>query len=278
MYNMTLSRHINHFITNKRNFLITTVSIGLLLIGGAYYYRADVSLYVWDEFRLFPHVALSFNDKDARLSKSIGNYYFNRFGEGAYDLEKAKIYFNRALEIDSQIPRVWHQLARIDFLNGSFNSSLIKINKEINIHGEEFKNVYYMRALLYGFMKQFDNAEKDFLKFLELEEKSWAAHNDLAWIYFQQGEYIKAEEIARKGLLYNPDNPWLLTSLGVSLINIGDKDSARVALTKALSEAWKLTEEDWQNAYPGNDPRIAQQGLAEMIKAIESNLLLVVDS
>ena len=43
-----------------------------------------------------------------------GNYYFNVGGNGAYDLEKAEKYFNKALEIDPQVPDAWHQLARID--------------------------------------------------------------------------------------------------------------------------------------------------------------------
>ena len=128
-------RYINHFIKNKRNFLIAAISIGLRLIGSIYYYRADTSSFIWHEFLLFPRVALFFNNEDARLAKNIGNYYFNRRSEGAYDLEKAEIYFYRALEINPEIPRVWHQLARIDFLKGNFSGALEKINKQIDVHG-----------------------------------------------------------------------------------------------------------------------------------------------
>ena len=270
-------RHINHFIKNKRNFLIAVVSISLLLAGSVYYYRADASSFIWYELRLFPRVALFFNNEDARLAKNIGNYYFNRRSEGAYDLEKAEIYFYRALEINPEIPRVWHQLARIDFLQGNLGSALGKINKQIEIHGDSQSNSYYVRGLIYSYSGQFEKAEADFLRFLEWKEKSWAANNDLAWIYFRQGRYEKTEEIAQRGLLYDHDNPWLLNMRGVSLLNLNRKEEAESILLQALAEAQKLTEEDWRNAYTGNDPRIAKQGLNEMVTTIESNLELVVD-
>ena len=48
-------------------------------------------------------------------------------------------------------------------------------------------------------------------------------------------------------------------------------------LGRALEEAKKLNERYWEKAYPGNDPRVAAQGLKEMLQAIESNLSLVGD-
>lgn len=57
-------------------------------------------------------------------------------------------------------------------------------------------------------------------------------------------------------------------------------DRAREAgpiFEKALQEAQKLTREDWVRAYPGNDSRIARQGLTSMIASLEYNLSLTVD-
>jgi len=54
-------------------------------------------------------------------------------------------------------------------------------------------------------------------------------------------------------------------------------DVARPILSRAIEEGRKLTEEDWKRAYPGNDPRLARQGLSAMIEALEFNLSLVVD-
>ena len=44
-----------------------------------------------------------------------GNYYFNVGWAGKYDLEKARRYFEKAIEADPNVPDAWHQLSRIDF-------------------------------------------------------------------------------------------------------------------------------------------------------------------
>lgn len=245
-----------------------------IIIGGVYYYRAEISLYTWDNYRLFPQTTIVLSG-DADFAVEIGNYYFNGLHNGVYDLEKAEKYFKVALAIDPEVKNAWFQLSRIDFLRGDFYLALWKINKQIEIHGDSKDNVYYIRGLIYGYDRQFEKAEKDFITFLKYREKSWAGYNDLAWIYFQQGKYEKAEEAARDGLVYHPTNMWLLTMRGVSLLNLGRKEEARGELEEALTGAKKLTEEDWHMAYPGNDPRIAKQGLSEMVKAIEHNIALV---
>lgn len=220
---------------------------------------------------------VNFLGQIAGLSLRAGNYYFNVYGDGVYDLDKAQKYFNLALKIYPKVPDAWHQLARIDFLRGDYAAALQKINKQIEIHGDNFMASYYIRGLIYGYAGRLDEAEKDFLKFLEWDSKNWAAHNDLAWIYFQKGDYDSARTIAQKGLVFAPANPWLLTIYGASLINLEQKEEARIALEQALNEALKLTEKDWHRAYPGNDPRIAGRGIKEMISAIQFNLGLIVD-
>lgn len=214
------------------------------------------------------------NDANKLVQK--GNYYFNVGGDGRYDLKKAERYFRKALEIDPAVSDAWHQRARIDFLRGDFDGALAKINTQIELHGDSLMSSYYIRGLIYGYTKDFANAEKDFLKFLEWEKMNWATYNDLSWIYFQQGDYEKTLKTAEAGLAYHPNNPWLLNMAGISSLNLDDIDNARAYLEKALVWAETLTEKDWHKAYPGNDPRVAGQGITEMKEAIHANLNLVV--
>lgn len=241
-----------------------------VLIFGTFTYRDSVGHFLFEKFRLVKPALFLAND--AELALKIGNYYLNGDGDNVYDLEKAREYFNLALALDPNVPGAWHQLARMDFLEGSLYNALEKINKQIEIHGENFMPSYYVRGLIYGYVKQFKKAEEDFLKLLEWDSKNWTAYNDLAWIYFQTGEYEKAKKIARRGLEANQDNPWLLNILGISLLNLSSKKEAAGILEKALEKAKNLTEEDWYKAYPGNDPTIARAGIEGIIRTIELNL------
>ena len=204
-----------------------------------------------------------------------GDHYFNVDGKGEYNLEKAEKYYAKALELDPNVPDAWHQLARIDFLSGNFGEALAKINTQIDLHGESSLSSYYVRGLIEGFNKDYQAAETDFKFFLSWKPESWAAHNDLAWIYFEQGKFADAEKTALKGLSYDPDNAWLLLMHGTALMNLGRREEAMNELLKAKEEASKLTATDWGYANPGNDPRVAKQGLLSMRQAIEQNLVLV---
>lgn len=263
-------------LSHKRIVLVPLMIVVFLGIA-TFQYRAALTHHLWHTFHLFPEITYALNKDNAELILDIGYYTFNPVRGGVYDINKAEQYLYRALALDPLIRSGWHQLARIDFLRGHFVSALWKINKQIEIHGDDFMPAYYIRGLIYAYDAQFEKSEVDFLKFLEWKPESWAARNDLAWVYFRQGMYDKAASSASVGLQYEPNSPWLLTMLGVSLLNLEQKDEAKNILTKALIKAEQLREGNWVEAYPGNDPRIARQGLAEMITAIEYNVALVGD-
>lgn len=261
--------------------LLICVLVAAILVSGTLSFRDPLARFVWQNYRS-AYGALLLNHGDAGLALEIGNYYFNVGGSGEYDLEKADQYFKLAIAIDPRVPDAWHQRARIAFLKGNFSDALEKINTQISlhpplmnkwgIHGDGLMASYYIRGLIEGYDHQFDKAIPDFEKFISWDNKNWAAYNDLAWIYFQKGDYRKTEEAADRGLALFPENTWLLTMKGVALLNEGRRVDARKVLIRALDKAKALTAEDWERAYPGNDPAIAEQGLAEMRKAIEFNV------
>ncbi|MEK9183911.1 MAG: tetratricopeptide repeat protein, partial [Patescibacteria group bacterium] len=235
---------------NRNLSIILTV---FFLIAGLAYYQADIRKAVAEQF---------FNR---------ANYYF---GAETYNLNKAEKYFKIASKIEYQFPEVHHQLARIAFLKGDFEQALKEINIQIGID-PNLTTSYYVRGLINGYTKNFNQAEIDFKKFLSQDANNWAAYNDLSWIYFQKGDYLKTAETARKGLVYNTDNPWLLTSLGTALFNLNKRDEARLTLEKALTIFEHLTATQWQEAYPGNNPAIAEEGLRIIKEKINFNLGLI---
>ncbi len=257
----------------ERKLAIVPVVIILLLVTALF--RVQLGTAAWEVFRA-PSFAL-FLRPDAALALEIGNRYFNVGSSGAYNLDKAEKYFNKALTLDPLAPDAWHQLSRIDFLRGNFSAALSKINTQFELHGDSLMASYYIRGLIEGYSGDYENAEKDFLKFFAWDKTNWAVYNDLSWVYFKEGRYKDARRVADGGLAYHPNNPWLLNMAGVSRLNLDDKKNARIYFQKALWWADTMTESDWQKAYPGNAPYTSGQGIIEMKEAIRANLDLAVD-
>ncbi len=244
--------------------------VGVVLLGG-YAERPALGWLVWDVFH-GATVATALNPADASLYFAIGNA---SFGESrAYDLPKAEQYFLRATALDDTLPSAHYQLARVYFIEGRFFSALEEINKEITLY-PDFKRSHYVRGLIYGYTRVFDLAVADFREFLVFKPESWAAHNDLAWIYFQMGDYTQALATTEEGLRTTPDNMWLFNSQGVALLNLGRKDEAKESFKRALALSLNATPEQWGWSYPGNDPEIYGEGLTAMQDSIRRNLALL---
>src|SRR3989344_2262099 len=215
----------------KRPLALFLVAI-VLVVSGTWHVHNLVGTFLWDTFRA-DRAAAFLSADNALLMLDIGNYYFNVGGEGVYDLERAQFYFQKALAADPLVPDAWHQLARIDFLNGDYPAARSKINTQIELHSDTLTSSYYIRGLIAGFQKDYEQAEKDFRRFLEWDPKNWAAHNDLAWIYFAQGKFSEAADIAHDGLRFDTRNPWLLTARGVALLNLGNTKEALALIANA---------------------------------------------
>jgi len=206
--------------------------------------------------------------------------YFN--GENGYDVVCARAGFERALEIDPKGSMVaWHQLGRLDFLQGSFTAALMKFDTQISYFGDEVPSVHYMKGLTYGFRARYTGsaddwvrAEEGFRAYLALDPSSPWARTDLAWVLFSEGKFQEMKVPLEEGLLENPNHPWLLNMYGLALLNTDDREGALLYFKAAQHFANGLTLEDWGNAYPGNDPTMWGQGLKNMKDAIEKNLTL----
>ncbi|MBI2025588.1 tetratricopeptide repeat protein [Candidatus Kaiserbacteria bacterium] len=242
-----------------------------VVVAGAavFVFRDQAARFAWRASLSGPALLLA--RSGAALAFEIGNYFFNG---GAYDLDVAERAFKKAQRIDPELLGPRYQLARIAFLRGNFYDALRLANEEFALH-PEFKRTHYLLGLIYGYSGNYEFAAREFLAFLEWDPKSWAAWNDLAWVYFARGDFVRAEEAARSGLEHNPGNSWLLLSRGTALLNLGKKKEAEEALVGAQAAARTLGADDWGRAYPGNDPALYAEGLLEMRNVIERNLALV---
>ncbi|MDP2837982.1 MAG: tetratricopeptide repeat protein [Candidatus Moranbacteria bacterium] len=251
-------------------FGITIFTVALLLIT-TFPYRKPLAVSIWKHFHN-ENLATFLDRNSSVLAFTIGEYYFNH---GSYDIAKAESYYTRAITLDAQYLEAYYQRGRVFFIQGKFSRASVDMQTVLRID-PEFKKAHYMLGLINGYSGALDQAIEDFKTFLEWKPSSWAGHNDLVWVYFQKGDYKNAKEVAIKGLVFAPENPWLENALGVALMNLEDLDQAREHFEQALKHANQLTPERWGAAYPGNDPTLYAKGLDTMRASIQKNLDLLI--
>jgi hypothetical protein len=264
--------HIHHYKTE-----VFAVSIVVCIVSFLFIFTTLRDKYITNIFGLTQNdilLQVLYFDRitDARFYFALGNNYF---GDGQiYNIQKAEKYYLRALSLDEKLPLANYQLARLYFVSNKQDKALTYIDREL-LYYPEYKRSYYIRGLINGYADNLPAAVEDFKMFLAWKPDSWAGHNDLAWIYFRQGDFANAYETSVEGLRYSPGNPWLLNSVGVALKNLGDKEEAKRAFTLSLQKIEKLTPEVWGRAYPGNDPHFYDMGLSNMRETVETNLQLL---
>lgn len=213
----------------------------------------------------------------------LGQYYFNHgiHADGTYDLVQARKYYELDL-VESEKPNklTWHQLGRIDFLEGKFDDAIEKFKiQKLVISDLAVPNVNYMWGLTYGYKARKTNsaadwqqAEAGFKRYLELEPSSPWARVDLSWLYFSQGKFEDMIPLLTEGLEKSPNNPWLLNMYGLALLNTNQREEALEEFKQADKYAKTLTELDWGMSYPGNDPAVWGEGLEEFRRLIKVNI------
>src|SRR3989338_6541479 len=176
---------------------------GIITIAASIYWCFRIPTYysLWPRLGL-ENIATAINPTDPKLQFAIGDYYF---GQGAYDVTQAKRYFQATIALNERYPRAHYQLSRISFIQGNLYRALKEIDRELELY-PDYKRSYYIRGLTSGYRKELEKAAADFEEFLRWKPESWASHNDLAWIYFQMGEYEKVLTTVEEGLQYSPAN------------------------------------------------------------------------
>ena len=220
-------------------------------------------------------VCVLFYNKDSFLKK-IGEA---TFGGCCYNLTVARVAYTAMAwqPFDKKPPR-WahHQLARIYFVRGDFNTALTYIDRETKDYPDNL-NAYYIKGLILGFMNN-NHEAIDVFKYYTSQTHTWAGHNDLAWLQFRTGDYAGALATIDKVMGTYTDNVWLLNTRAICLHNLNRDKEAKIDIDKAVIHLKDMTPERWGASYPGNDPSVYREGLAQMKKSVEENKKLIYQS
>ena len=211
-------------------------------------------------------------DPSAERAFQYGARHFSSDDPARYDIDRAEHFFKLASLKDPTIPYLYHQRARISFLRGDFKRAMAQIDFQIQMHGDAAPNSYYVRGLIEGYMGEYADSARDYEYFLRFDPLNWATLNDYAWVLLKAERFLDAAEVAARGLIDFPDNPWLLNSYAIALFELHDYQNALSAAQKASVEVAKVSEAEWLHAYPGNDPKVGSQGLAVFRKAVADNM------
>ena len=158
-------------------------------------------------------------------------------------------------------------------VRGEYELALTRINFQIAQHGESAPKSFYIRGLVEGYMGLYDDAVRDYQHYLSLlDSPSWAGYNDYAWVLLKADQPREAAAAAAKGLKTFPQNPWLLNSLATALYEIGDYEVALSAAETAGLYVEDISDEEWLNAYIGNDPRSVPLGIETFRSAVRGNI------
>ena len=102
---------------------------------------------------------------------------------------------------------------------------------------QEKETVYFMRGAMYERIKNFDGAEAEFRKVLELNADNAGALNYLGYMYADRGVRLEeAQKLISRALELEPDNGAYLDSLGWVYYRQNRLDEAEHALVRALSK------------------------------------------
>lgn len=202
-------------------------------------------------------------------------YGFERFDARhpeLYDVDAAEWFYERAAELDPALPYVHHELSRIAFLRGDFETAMDHINTQIGLFGNDAPNSFYVRGLIEGYRGEYEASLEDYEYFLSFEPNNWAALNDYAWVLLKAGKPREAVVATAHGLSLFPDNPWLLNTNATGLYDLGYYGPARAQMAKTLRAVSGVTEYQWLTAYPGNDPKVAAEGVRTFQEAVIRNM------
>ncbi len=209
----------------------------------------------------------------ATRAYELGNIHLDSTTAAEYDIERAGALYRRALTLDATLPYVRHQLSRVEFLRGNSALALKLVNQEISLRGNTVSpSSYYVRGLILGYMDRFEESAASYELYLRTDSTNWAAINDYAWVLLKADRPHDALISIDWGLISWPENPWLLNSRATALYELGDIDAAYESILLANHEVTSLSEREWLEAYPGNDPLIAAAGVAVFKEAVQENM------
>ncbi len=188
-----------------------------------------------------------------------------------YSLEGLATEYEDRLALDENDKDALFSLARIYYIGNQTEKSLTAIAQYKERYPEE-KRIYYISGLANAYGGNLRVAELEFLEFIDSGLSRWPGYLDLAWVYFQQGEFDQSQEKLDIALENFGSNMWLNTSRGAVALAQGENEESLRYLYRAQEQAKTVTVEEWRENYSLNDPAEFENEIDRMRAVIETNI------
>lgn len=144
-------------------------------------------------------------------------------------------------------PRAYYQRGRSYYAKKDFDGALQDFSKGLALQPQDSSGYFYRGLSHYG-MGNYNSAVLDYTRALLYDPKSVATYVNRCWALALLGRAQKAREDCAKAVSLNPRIPHAYDALAFVFWQIGDKDEAFAALTraKALDDAFMVPKERYQ--------------------------------
>lgn len=157
---------------------------------------------------------------------------------------------------------------------GEFDLALREYSDAQAIDTKE-PRVYFAMGNVYLKMKDYANAEKEYLKSIELGP-SPDFFNNLSFVYLEQGDLDKAKKTVQEAMsMAEPEKSYIyLDTLGVVLMKAGEYDEAEESFRKAADNVGGKKREAYISIYGHLVELYNKQGRKEEASLVEEKLNL----
>ncbi|MEQ9326199.1 MAG: tetratricopeptide repeat protein, partial [Rhodospirillales bacterium] len=146
--------------------------------------------------------------------------------------------FERMAQANPAVPEPLIALGNVMRGAERFSEAAEVLDRAVERLGEprtDHWRVYYSRGIAFERSKQWDRAEKDFLKALDLEPEQPYVLNYLGYSWVDQGIHLeRATEMIQQAVKLRPNDGAIVDSLGWALYRVGDFDGAVKQLERAV--------------------------------------------
>jgi len=189
--------------------------------------RSDTAMEIYKSFSDTSPYVIS-----ARLSEA--NIYFDR----DEDDKALKVLTNLNENHQTFVTR--EALGRARLIREKYEEALPIYNAIVESMAEEDIQAntqpLYFRGIIFERIKQWEKAEIDFLRVLEIEPENADALNYLGYTWVDRGENLtRAFDMIRKAVELEPDSGAIIDSLGWAHYKLGEYEEAKVQLEKAVT-------------------------------------------
>jgi tetratricopeptide (TPR) repeat protein/ankyrin repeat protein len=183
---------------------------------GVLYYNQDQSEKAIEEYK-----------KSLELKPDNPNIHYN-LGLAYEDLElyeNAIQAFQESNRIKPNDYDTYNSLGRIYNLMEKYQEALESLQKSIELNPENHY-AHYNLGLAYEGLEQYENAIKAYQETIHIKPDYIYAYNDLGYVYYYLDRNQEAVEILQKAININPEAATPNYYLGITYLQMGDKDSA----------------------------------------------------